>query len=224
MTRARVHAFTVVDLLVVVAVASVLAALVIIPMDRFRRKARLAACMDNLRQISKATLLYAEQSRKTLPDRTPNMGGELWWWYKELVKGYAGLTGLSSTNDTVFGCPEDRGYTDPKPFRRTARFDYGSYVFNGITLPGCPNLAGWRVDAVKHPARSLLVMEWTAHAPLSWHESRTGRANAPFYCDARSVSAFVDGHVSFTKIYYDGFNAAYTRDPIDGYEYQYSGN
>jgi len=67
-------------------------------------------------------------------------------------------------------------------------------------------------------------MEWTAHAPLSWHKSRTGKKNAPFYCDALSVVGFVDGHVTFTRIYYDGYNAAYTQDPISRYEYQYSSN
>jgi hypothetical protein len=67
-------------------------------------------------------------------------------------------------------------------------------------------------------------MEWVAHAPLSWHRSRTGKANAPFYCDAESVVAFTDGHVKLTKIYYDGYNAAYTRDPIPRYEYKYSGH
>ena len=67
-------------------------------------------------------------------------------------------------------------------------------------------------------------MEWAAHAPLSWHRSKTGKANAPFYRDAESVVAFADGHVSFTKMYYDGYNAAYTRDPIPGYDYKYSGD
>jgi hypothetical protein len=67
-------------------------------------------------------------------------------------------------------------------------------------------------------------MEWCAHAPLSWHKSRTGKRNLPFYCDAESVVVFVDGHAVLTKIYYDGYNAAYTRDPIPGYNYKYSGN
>jgi hypothetical protein len=67
-------------------------------------------------------------------------------------------------------------------------------------------------------------MEWTAHAPLSWHKSKTGKNNMPFYRDAQSVVGFVDGHESFSKIYYDGYNAAYTQDPIAGYGYQYSGN
>jgi hypothetical protein len=87
-----------------------------------------------------------------------------------------------------------------------------------------PNIAGLKLPAVKRPQKTLLVMEWTAHAPLSWHHSKTGRNNSPFYCDAESVVGFVDGHVKLSKIYYDGYNAAYTRDPIDGYEYQYSEN
>jgi hypothetical protein len=93
-----------------------------------------------------------------------------------------------------------------------------------VTLPGMPNIAGRRLASVKKTAQTLLVMEWTAHAPLAWHKSKTGRNNMPFYCDAQSVVGFVDGHVNFSKIYYDGYNAAYTRDPIPGYDYQFSGN
>ena len=61
-------------------------------------------------------------------------------------------------------------------------------------------------------------MEWIAHEPLSWHKSKTGRDNLPFYRDAQSVVGFVDGHVSFAQIYYDGYNAAFTREPSPGYE------
>jgi hypothetical protein len=87
-----------------------------------------------------------------------------------------------------------------------------------------PNLAGQEVASVKEPGKTLLVMEWPAHAPLSWHKSKTGNANSPFYNDAQNVVAFVDGHVNFIKIYYDGINAAYTREPIAGYDYKFSGD
>jgi prepilin-type processing-associated H-X9-DG protein len=155
---------------------------------------------------------------------TADLPGNLWWFYKEQVKRYAGLTGPSSASDTVFACPDDRGYSDPKPFHLNPRFDYGSYVFNGVTLPGIPNIAGRLLSSVKQPRKTLLVMEWTAHAPLSWHKSKTGKRNMPFYSDAQSTVGFVDGHVNLTKIYYDGYNAAFTQDPPPGYDYQYSGN
>jgi hypothetical protein len=216
-------AFTRADLIVVISSITVLAALLIAPLTIVRSKARLKLCVGNLQQVGRAVLLYAEDHGKTLPGPSRSQTGDFWWWYKEQVKGYAGLSGASSTNDRVFACPVDRGYSDPAPFCRSSRFDYGSYVFNGVTLLGMPNIAGWKLPSVSQPSRTLLVMEWAAHAPLSWHRSRTGKANAPFYRDAESVTAFADGHVNLTRIYYDGYNAAYTRDPIPGYDYKYSG-
>jgi type II secretory pathway pseudopilin PulG len=216
--------FTLTDLLVVVAVVSVVSSLVFIPLLAVRRNSRLARCAANLQSVSRAILSFAGDHDSRLPSTLPGQSGDLWWWYKEQVKRYAGLTGPSSAKDAVFACPDDRGYTDPKPFHASGRFDYNSYAFNGVTLPGAPNIAGWPVASVGQPRKTLLAMEWTAHAPLSWHKSRTGRQNRPFYCDALSVAGFVDGHVCMTKIYYDGYSAAYTRDPIAGYDYRYSGD
>lgn len=220
----RARAFTRTDLLVLLAVAALLAALLTLTLRRMREHAGLQLCESNLGQVARAVTLYTDDHAATLPGPVPGQPGDFWWWYKEQVKSYAGLTGPPSARDLIFACPFDRGYSDPRPFRSSGRFAYGSYVFNGVTLYGTPNIAGWKVSEVKQPKRTLLVMEWTAHAPLSWHRSRTGRANAPFYSDAESVVAFVDGHARSTPIYYDGYNAAYTRDPIAGYEYEYSGN
>lgn len=212
-----------IDLVTFLACGAVVAALAVTPLTLSRQRARLQACSANLNQIGRAVLLYAEDHAKILPEPVQALPGDFWWWYKEQVKAYAGLSGPSSTNDRVFACPMDRGYSDPTPFCKNPRFDYGSYNFNGVTLLGTPNIAGWKLPAINQPQRTLMVMEWTAHAPLSWHRSKTGRANGPFYCDAESVSAFVDGHVSLIPFYYDGYNAAYTRDPIPGYSYKYSG-
>ncbi|MCI0534916.1 MAG: hypothetical protein L0Z50_06790 [Verrucomicrobiales bacterium] len=221
---ARCAAFTRTDLVVVVSVLAVLTALVATPLRLVRNQGRLKVCTDNLQQVGRAVLLYAEDHGTTLPGPARQQPGDFWWWYKEQVKGYIGFSGSSSPGDRVFACPLDRGYSDPQPFFTNPRFDYGSYVFNGVTLYGTPNIAGWKLPTVNEPKRTLLVMEWAAHAPLSWHRSKTGQANRPFYCDAESVVAFTDGHVDLTRIYYDGYNAAYTRDPIPGYEYKYSGH
>jgi hypothetical protein len=211
------------DLLITITTVAVLMALVVISMGRFRAKNQLTVCLANAMQINRAVLLYAKEHGDQLPDNVKGQPGDLWWWYKERVKAYVGLSGPSSPDDRLFSCPADRGYSDPRPFCKTARFDYNSYVFNGVQLPGAPNIAGWHVSSIQAPQRTLLVMEWPAHAPLSWHHSRTGRANGPFYRDAESVLGFVDGHVCFSPVYYDGYSPAYTRDPIFGYDYRFSG-
>ncbi len=216
--------FMLTDLLVIVASLSVLGALLLAWQTSARTNARLTLCTSNLAQVNRAVLAYAYDNRQRLPASDVTDRRDIWWWYKEKVKSYAGLHEESSEKDTLFACPEDRGYSDRTPFHLNGRFDFSSYVFNGVTLPGMPNISGLPLAAVNHPKRTLLVMEWTAHAPLSWHASKTGRKNAPFYCDAKSGVGFVDGHVSFAPIYFDGYNAAYTQDPISSYEYQYSAN
>jgi len=219
-----VKGFTLTDLLVIVALLSVLGAIVIGGLSTSRERSRQSVCSSNLQKINRGVLSFCADNSQTLPTIPTGDTRPLWWWYKEQVKRYAGLTGEASKSDTVFACPSDRGYSDPAPFHDNPRFDYSSYVYNGVTLPGIPGIAGLPLTAIQHPQKTLLVMEWTAHAPLSWHRSFTGKENSPFYNDAQSVVGFVDGHVSFSKIYYDGYNAAYTRDPIDGYDYQFSEN
>lgn len=216
------RAFTRTDLFVLVACVSLASAILLAQLAAAKARTRLASCTGNLAKVNQAVLQFAAENRERLPAPFAGDRRDIWWWYKEQVKSHVGLRGESSASDTVFACPEDRGYTDPIPFCKNGRFDFTSYVFNGVTLPGIPNIAGFPLSAINQPQRTLLTMEWTAHAPLSWHNSRTGRKNLPFYCDAKSAVAFVDGHVSFIPIYYNGYNAAYTQDPIPGYDYQYS--
>jgi len=225
----RAFGFGMTELLVTLAAIALLGAVAISIVARSRGKARLTLCTANVQKVNRAVLQFAEEHDDRLPrvDNSPAPGG--WWYYKEQVKGYLGLSGPSSTNDTVFACPDDRGYGEdetekPRPFCKSRKYVYTSYVFNGVNLPGIPNIAGREVSSINEPARTLLVMEWTAHGPLSWHRSRTGRANTPFYNDGESVVGFVDGRAEFIRIYYDGLNAAYTRDPAPGYSYKYSGD
>ena len=213
--------FTATDLIVAAGMLFLILALVIIPLVTNRRHSQETICSENLRQINQAILGHANDHNHQLLSRLSGAPGDLWWWYKEQIKPYLNRAAVDTN---LFACPNDRGYSDPKPFHETARFDYGSYVFNGVTMPGVPNIAGWELGSIVVPRRTLLAMEWTAHAPLSWHRSRTGRRNAPFYCDAQSIVGFVDGHVGMTKIYYDGYTAAFLRDPIGGYTYRFSGN
>jgi hypothetical protein len=191
-----------------------------------RARGRQAVCQSNLGSVGGALLNFS-LGMGSLPQEDTNVvftaqPKPVWWFYKDLLRTELKLKGLSSPADKVFACPDDRGYEDKKPFRSLAKFNYGSYVFNGVNLPGVPNIGGRAASSIKSPEKTLLVMEWTAHAPLSWHRSRTGKKNHPFYNDAESVVGFVDGHVDFIPIYYDGMNAAYTRDPIPGYNYKYS--
>jgi len=208
------------DLLAILAVVTVIASIVSVALVKQQRAARLQLCTNNLESIGRAVLSFANDRSGTLPGMLQTGKGPSWWWYKDEI---APFVKTDQNAPSTFACPLDRGYTDPGPFWKNPRFNNTSYVFNGVTLLGAPNIAGWKLASVVAPERTLTVMEWSAHGPLSWHRSRTGKANSPFYRDAESVVAFADGSVSFIKIYFDGFNPAYTRDPIAGYRYKFSG-
>ena len=115
-------------------------------------------------------------------------------------------------------------------------FDYSSYAFNGgdnvtrhfeghgFTLPG---LTGAKLSSVRHPDRTILLAEFAALCPYSWHDP-SSHAVAPFngrwpmYNDSKNVVSFVDGHVSYVKMHYEHPIAACLTNPPVGYEYQWS--
>lgn len=64
-TRSR--AFTLVELLVVVAIVAVLAAMLLPALQKAKEKARQGVCISNLRQMGMAVLLYVDESAGHLP-------------------------------------------------------------------------------------------------------------------------------------------------------------
>lgn len=242
-------AFTLVEMLVVIAIVAILAALLLPVLGRAKAGAQRTTCVNNLRQINLGIRMYAEDSRDAPPSpgvpTSPIDALNLYSGYKVLMKSY-----LSVRDDTLFACPADRFFPNwiftnypnyseqvQKSLHDEPFLDYSSYVFNGgnnvtltnkedntITLPR-PGLTGVKLSAVKHPSRTALISEGSAPCPWSWHEpARQLKVN-----DARNVVSFVDGHVSYIKIYWDstfngGHSQAFMYDPPAGYDYQWSPN
>lgn len=220
--------FTQGDLLLALAGVALLLALVVPMVSRSRENSRLAQCVQNLGKVNGAMLSYVQEHGGRLPKAktTPAPGG--WWSYKNDLVKYLPAKAAAGDSGSPWACPSDRGYAHTEeidlPFAKSAKYHFTSYVYNGVTLPGLPNVSGREVSGIRDPEKTLTVMEWTAHGPLSWHRSRTGRGDSPFYDGAESVAGFVDGHVRLTRFHFDGINAAYTRDPAPGYDYKYGGD
>ena len=174
-----------------------------------------------------AMTLYCSDYKEMTPGSNSVPGANIWWWYKELIKNYAGKNGAATNTDRVFQCPKDRGWLAHwdggtpgngynKPHYQNPILDFSSYVYNGATYSGPtlprenqPNLLDYRVTNIKHPVRTIIMAEWPIHWGYSWHKNKFGNQDVPFK-DAQVILTFVDGHAAVAKIYYNGFFGDFT--------------
>jgi len=235
------NAFTLAELLLVVAVIAVLAGLMFSALGSAKAKARKTACISNLRQISLAVRMYADDSGDRTPEGKAGSTRDPFTVYKEYMKGYAGSS-QTSVRASLFACPADRFYYEDdrrisQSLHVQSRNEYSSYAFNaGNALTGVPSgmppihpwpgIAGRRLSTIKEPAKTLLVVDYPALFPYSWHKP----GGESHYNNAANVVSFVDGHVSYVKMYWDTNNAVVGRkqawhyDPPAGYDYKWSGD
>jgi len=208
-----------VELLVVVAIIGVLAALLVPAVSSARSSAQRSQCMNRCSTLGKALLLYAQDNDGQLPaNASPNYGNMnsgIWFDYAALLLPYLNITSAASSDPSLFRCPVKQTGTLSRP----------DYLFNGANQlnPSFPGLAGISVAQLNKPSSTLLIVEICAAVPYSLHAPSQNGTNAT--SGAKSVVCFADGHTDFLPIYWDGAGApSFHADPPASYGYQWSRN
>lgn len=104
--------FTLIEMLVVIAIISVLTALLIPALTKAKRNARNVACLSNLRQLGVATRMYADENEQRMPsaELLPSQPVEPGSPKPRISSVLAPLLGrtIGNTNSVgVFKCPAD---------------------------------------------------------------------------------------------------------------------
>ena len=133
MRRTRRFAFTLIELLVVIAIIAILAAILFPVFAQARERARMTACVSNMRQMGSALMMYVQDYDETFPycrfHGADAMAATRTYVWRNAIRPYL-------KNLDVLGCPSNP-YSRTTPGVSTA----------GNTFPkGGGNAEGWQSE------------------------------------------------------------------------------
>lgn len=183
-SAARPRRFTIIELMVVIGIIVILASILLPALNMAREKAREISCLNNLKQLGLALMMYPDEyDEYALPADTDFSGGYDHWMGWMVTEGAIGAEAKTLLCPSM---PAD-GYFDPYG---TDLAEEGSYIMNAMTTgstnwdataltPNDPVTAhGWTKDSFHDAIRITRVPEpWdriyvTDAAPYLGHNSR----------------------------------------------------
>lgn len=213
--KRKALAFTLVELLVVIAVIAILAGLLLPALAKAKQRARTVQCSNQQRQLGLAILLYAQESVERIPLGSPVR--------QEITWGALLATNMSLKPESLFLCPVQapnrfldwiRIYgirSDPPPEFSSGQF--GEYL---------------NIAAVDRPSEYLHLADTLSagrngHANTQFHVFRSWATNEVHGRHAQKVNAwFLDGHTESAnrkRLEALGISAVYSSDSGGGYYY-----
>lgn len=209
----RSRAFTLVELLTVIAIIGVLAGILIPVVRHAREQSRQAACTANIRQYGVAASLYAQEHKGRLPyplNNTIAGSSPINNWAGLLYPYVTGAGEATSWNhirqmlapDSV-GCPSNDP-TESGPSQPW--FSYKMNYYLGENLGGTTGVLGRPVQTINNPAKVVFLADGRVPGqganPEFWYAtvasatSGTNGSRALGYPhQGRANLFFVDGHV-----------------------------
>lgn len=228
----RSGAFTLIELLTVIAIIGILAAIIIPTVGKVRQSANSAKCLSNLRQIGSAFNLYATDNKGRFPrgglnprPSDPTVLDALWM---TAISSYIQKAGVATHE--VYRCPSEPVQADPTRVNTTNQYG-GSRAMERSGSTILVTGKGAKPEEIPNPSRTFLVVDaWvqqsgltigvTPRTTMTYAEITAATSGAPdasttvsFRHGAGVNCLFVDSHTA--RLSFDEFKTR-TADPIEG--------
>lgn len=168
--HARKSAFTLIELLTVIAIIGILAAIIIPTVGSVRNKAKGVRCSSNLRQIGIAIRVFANENRGMMvpyrgESNDPANKGEGWLWTEYLIP----YMNIKTPNGKLPELPAGSDYKEessyfymcpssPVPVNWRA---WGNYALHPVIMKATPNLAppNFPITKVQRPSQVIIIAD-----------------------------------------------------------------
>jgi prepilin-type N-terminal cleavage/methylation domain-containing protein/prepilin-type processing-associated H-X9-DG protein len=164
----RRSAFTLIELLTVIAIIGILAAIIIPMVGRVRDSAKSSRCISNLRQITLASSLYANENRGRLPnsyDQSKSvLGGQYW---PTALSSY--VSARPEAKKELFYCPSNAIEVSPA----IAHYRSSYAVHPALMAQNPPigfSVGPFTLQLVQRPSQVILVADGTQHATQGYSD------------------------------------------------------